>query len=126
MCHPSMKVSTKRRPRSVAWATVKAFDAVGGPPGRDPKDGGYRTTGGVEALARWADIAPRAFTSLSCDSHPAAPVHCEKSGLGRALSRGAEVGTCCLVRSLNGPSALGAVVVIAASMVRFAVIRTAR
>ncbi len=25
--------STRRRPRSVAWAAVKAFDAVGGPPG---------------------------------------------------------------------------------------------
>ncbi len=52
--------------------------------------------------------------------------HGEQSGLGRALSRGAEVWTCCLVWSLNGPSAFGAVVVIAASMVRFAVIRTTR
>ncbi len=73
--------STRRRPRSVAWATVKAFDAVDGPARRDPKGGGYRTTGVVEALARCADIAPRAFPSLSCDSHRAAPVHGEKSGL---------------------------------------------
>jgi hypothetical protein len=48
---------------------------------RDPKGGGYRTTGVVEALARCADIAPRAFPGLSCDSHRAAPVHGEKSGL---------------------------------------------
>ncbi len=48
---------------------------------RDPKGGGYRTTGVVEALARWAYIAPRAFPSLSCDPRRAAPVHGEKSGL---------------------------------------------
>ncbi len=48
---------------------------------RDPEGGGYRTTGIVEALARCADIAPRAFPSLSCDPRRAAPVHGEKSGL---------------------------------------------
>jgi len=61
-------------------STPRAARAV-----RDPKGGGDRTTGGVEALARWADIAPRAFPSLSCDPRRAAPVHGEKSGL--ALKR---------------------------------------
>ncbi len=53
-----------------------------GQPARcDPKGGGYRTTGCVEALARCTDIAPSVFPGLSSDIHRAAPFHCEKSGL---------------------------------------------
>ena len=46
--------AARRRPPSVAWATRKAFDAAGGPPGATLKGGGSRTTGRVKALARCA------------------------------------------------------------------------
>ncbi len=74
--------AARRRPQSVAWATRKAFDAAGGPPGATLKGGGYRTTGRAKALARCASIAPHAFPSLSSDIRRAAPVHGEKAGLG--------------------------------------------
>ncbi len=44
----------RRRPPSVAWATVKTFDAAHAPPGATRRGGGSRTTGGVKALARCA------------------------------------------------------------------------
>ncbi len=73
--------SARRRPQSVAWATVKAFDAAGGPPGATLKGGESRTTGRVKALARCDSIALHAFPSLSADIRRAAPVHGEKAGL---------------------------------------------
>ncbi len=83
--------SARRRPKSVAWAPLKAFDAAGGPElshvsGATPLGGGSRPTGRVKALARCDSIARRAFPCLSADSRRAAPVHCEKFGLGYPLS----------------------------------------
>ena len=65
----------------MAWATVKAFDAAGGPPGATLKGGGYRTTGSVKALARCDSIALHTFPSPSSDIRRAAPVHGQNSWL---------------------------------------------
>ncbi len=64
--------SARRRPPRVAWATVKAFDAAGGPARRDPKGGGSRTTGRVKALAQCASIAAHALF-LACRPISAVP-----------------------------------------------------
>ncbi len=67
-------------------ATVEAFDAAGGPPGRDAQylevgGGAVAPTGGVTPLARWICIARRGVPAVSAGRRRVDRGQCEKCAL---------------------------------------------
>ncbi len=82
-------------------ATVEAFDAAGGPPGRDPEGGAVPPTGCVTPLARCDGIAPRGVPALSGGQRRAGRGQYEKGGLAGVGNTGGQ--KLCIIRRTFPP-----------------------